>query len=592
MVIPKGGIPRVAAQRRNPVTPAKSTSAHNYLFVFAEPRKVSNVPFFELQSLLRQHGDIKVMQEADFFEGMSYVFDGYVNSSQDPVANFPYINRGSAYLYPLEQSCIVSSDVEIDLFPVVANSGYIHSAGKLVLAGRWDTMHLQDIKKVLEVEGRETSSMGLEFWTSTQPPDPGLEGLAIDEKRYFISNLPFSSQASLLGQICAGRGDASKVTIFKDIHHDKGDTRYPESGDSVYMLAFTSQVRKFNPLHMLDEYKPYWKGIDTTPQALMAAMLNIACLRQGGRFLDIFGGMGTSMIEATKVRPAQAVHNDIMEIQGAKDNYDLLTRSPEEIRDLIRKLASLKTTSRKHFETLSEIARNSLDWADVGKERSYPRVLHVEDLEQRHPELKDFANRIYFYMLRRGYYSEAHLSGREGLLGNVDKNLGLLNSYAVQLERALRQESWNDNGVTFVASFPKRGPWWETRRMDMTHPLEDGESLPFNSLDGIVTDAPYGYGTDSDNRKLVQIYQNFIAASFDLLKPFGQLIFCVLDKVRTGKAVSTSLTTQGVTEMVQQIAAAKGTRFSYDGLEEPAHLMYWKSQKKLNRGIVRITVAK
>ena len=90
----------------------------------------------------------------------------------------------------------------------------------------------------------------------------------------------------------------------------------------------------------------------------------------------------------------------------------------------------------------------------------------------------------------------------------------------------------------------------------------------------------------------ISLYHNFIATSFDLLKPSGSLIFCVLDKVRTGKPVSSTLTTVGVTEMVRQIAAEKGILFSSNQLEGPEAPMYWKSGKKLNRGIVRVRIDK
>ena len=576
---------------------AKRQPTYNYLFVFEEGLRVTNVPVFELKSLLGQYAGIKLIKELNFVEldkheGDKFVFDSFVKASRDPADHFPYLKAGGAYIYVLEQSCIVSTDVKLDLAPIVANSGYIHSAGKLLLAGRWDNIELQDINNTLNRHGQDNPRIGLDFWTADRVPHPGLEGLSIDSERYFIDNLPFSAQSSVLTQQYPLAGAGSRVSIFRDIYHDKSDSRYPESGDSIYMLAFADQVRKFSPLQILDEWKPYWKGIDTTPQALMAAMLNIAGLRPGGRFIDIFGGMGTCMIEATKVRPGKAFHNDTMEVQGAMDNYTLLTTSPAEIKDLVIKLAGLKTASRNHFETLAEIARKSLEWNGVGVNRSYPEVKHVEELMQKCPELTDFSNRLYFYMLRRGYYREAHLNGKGGLIGIVDQNIKSLQAYSANMEKAMSGIGTTEDGVILAPSFPQRGDWWETLNINMSQRLESSAGLPFHSIDAVVTDAPYGYGTDAEKDQTISLYQNFIATSFDLLKPSGSLIFCVLDKVRTGKPVSSTLTTVGVTEMVRQIAAEKGILFSSNQLEGPEAPMYWKSGKKLNRGIVRVRIDK
>jgi len=570
----------------------------NYLFVFQKPNQVTNVPFYELRTLLKDVANIGITEVPVFDENLYFTRDrikrrlpGKSPSPGKEFESYPTPNRGRANLYALEQSCIVTTSSPIeddDLARIVGNSGYIHSAGELLLAGRFDSIKrsmLEDALKRVDTPQKPTS---VEFWTDGNVPDEDLSGLAIDNQRYFIENLPFATQQVLLAERHEKKSPNKMVTFYKDVLHGP-DSRYPESGDSIFILAFCPQIRKYSPLQQLDEWKPYWKGIDTTPQCLMAAMLNIAGLRKGGVYLDMFGGMGTSMLEATKVGPKLALHTDYMETTGADDNHNLLTMDPTEIINLVKKLRVLQQRDSSLFTGLKELAEQSLDWEGVGTERSYPEIRHIDAFMGDNPSLSDLSNRLCFYMLRRGYYRRADLTG--GLIELFNENLGEIERYAeAKLKANQKALQWTSNGILYVASFPSR-EGWKTAKADILEGNLASIITP-GEVDAIVTDPPYGYGTDSDRDVLLKLYESFIGQSFDLLRNRGRLVFCVLDKVRTGKPADPYLTTEGILYMMDRLASDRGIGFFRDSLHSSGDVMFWKSRKKLNRGIISVEVVK
>ncbi len=117
-----------------------------------------------------------------------------------------------------------------------------------------------------------------------------------------------------------------------------------------------------------------------------------------------------------------------------------------------------------------------------------------------------------------------------------------------------------------------------------------------NSVDAVVTDPPYGYGEDLNKNQIAQIYKSLFNKAFRWLKSEGHLVFCCLDKVKTGRTEDL-LFTEEIIQMANQIAKSMGIDFikghihpiSFDFLNS---LNYWKSRYALNRSIVALKILK
>lgn len=123
-----------------------------------------------------------------------------------------------------------------------------------------------------------------------------------------------------------------------------------------------------------------------------------------------------------------------------------------------------------------------------------------------------------------------------------------------------------------------------------------GIPLDSDTVDAIVTDPPYGYGSDLEDDGARQLYEKFFREAFRVLKPGGRIVMCVLDKVRTGKNVSPDVMTQGVVNLANDVAKDEKVFFLADSLRpsgpDDLLLSYWKAQHKLNRGILSFRIDK
>ncbi|RMF05699.1 hypothetical protein D6764_04050 [Candidatus Woesearchaeota archaeon] len=573
--------------------PAKRRKMHNYLFVFENKNEKTDVPQYELASLLRNRAGYGQLRRGDFSpKGM--IKRNKAENLRPTPDDLPYSFKKTGILYPLEQTCILSSREPLDektMQDIIGMSGYIHSAGELLIGGKWDSISLSDIEKALKEI--EDGRIGIEMWTEKNMPSEGLEGIAIDSRRYMLDNLPIMNQFARIQERYELVNVDRVVTLIKDVHHG-GDTWYHGSGDDTYLLAFSPQIRKFSPLQELDENKPYWKGIDTTPQQLMAAMLNLAGLKSGGYYLDVFGGMGTSMIEATKDFPAKAYHNDIMEVEGALDNFRFLTMNPDKMLEVVKNLSAMRSSDRRRFEKIKELATLGIDRSRVGSERAYPDMEPSAKILREEPILRDnFENRLMFYLIRRGLYREADLDG--GLYDKVSEILESLRRYAENMYKATVEHPegvWKKNGVIYTARAPRNEKGvFQTLEYNVMQ-KDAFSNIPESSIDAIVTDPPYGFGTDANPQEIVNTYENFLRHAFRILKNGGGLSFCVLDKVKTGKEVNEMLTSEGIKHMIDRVASENDVGIASDTFEGEDKMLYWKSKHKLIRGIVNIKVAK
>lgn len=607
--------------------------AKRYVVVFADSIDTTDVPLNELKSLIRIHNPRLVVKET----GLSEVL------SPPPTLDLPHnivveAPENIVHLARFKQSCIIST-VEPSgfLHSIIKRSAYIDSCGPLICVSQMDHLSVDTVRADLTrfIQKWNIRSFALSFYTKDTKEklggQPGkLDGLLIDQKRFFLRELPFDQAIRQL-QDWPGPGelvldDKAEVDAqlwgYKDVAEGLGGSlgwTYPEKLDEIYLILYQPQYRLRNALYDLDEHreaKPYWKGIDTTPQRLMGAMLNLAQVQENHVIFEPFAHTGTVLHEAAKLRLGGVIFNDKFETQGAEDNLSVLTASVGTLRSVIddmQRIRQKKSPEEPNLPQIHEVAQKSLVWKE---NEPYPLHHSITDLTKEHHWLSQLSPRLFFYFVRRfcveqriGYtdtnpsyaiYGRYKNESSATLLTAVDEfvktNLDYLAEYADTREKVGAEFPFR--GVTEIGYAPlNRGGF---RRLiegaDVDIAEEGFASIDDSSVDAIVTDPPYGYGSFLEQEAIYRLYRRFFEEAFRVLKPGGRIVMCVLDKVKTGKDTLVQVMTAGVVDLANEVAKTSRVSFVTDTLnpfERDALLLsYWKAQHKLNRGILSFRIHK
>jgi SAM-dependent methyltransferase len=596
--------------------------SNDFVIVFSESLNSTDVQYKELESLLRL-SKYKLMDVRD------QQINRIINNKNDlPTSDVVY--RGS-----FKQSCILRTTAEIDLLhEIMERSSYIQSCGLLVYASSMDRSSINGVQEKLNdfIINQKISTFELSFYTNDRFGNVAgkQKGLLIDQKRFFLGDLPFDQVQKHLGdwkgpgKISFNKFDDIEARIwgFTDVFEgSSNDTNwsYPEKNDEIYLIIYQPLFRSKNPLYLLDsekEAKPYWKGIDTTPQQLMGAMLNLAQVGPGQVILEPFAHTGSLILEATKLNLEGIIYNDIFETIGATDNLNFLTSSPELIistSNEIEELIELKTKS-KHAPScndIQEIARQSITWLP---DKPYPNFTNIESLMVTHNCLTQTNYRLLFYMIRRflierriGWlqngssepdivFGEYNTEGEyiKAIEESIKANLNLLKTFAENRKKIGKERK--HRGIIDIGYEPISQNKCQTLVKDANIDITKGVPLADNSIDAIITDPPYGYGSAQEQDDILFLYKCFFKEMFRVLKPGGRITMCVLDKVRTGKEIKPEVMTAGVVGLANDIAKRNNVSFLVDSIRpfsrDSRFLSYWKAQYKLNRGILTFQISK
>ena len=535
-----------------------------------------------------------------------------------------------------KQSCILSTYAGPEfLYKIIKRASYVLSCGTLIYACPMDQASLDDARSAIArfVCDDEIGSFDLSFYTREKfgSEDVELNGLLIDQKRIFLGELQFEYVRRQLerwsgpGQMEKHANVDARFWVYNDVASDPSifsSWIYPEKEDEIYLIVYRCLYRSKNALYDLDmarEAKPYWKGIDTTPQRLMGAMLNLAQVQedQNQVVLEPFSHTGSLVHEAAKLDLGKIIYNDKFETIGTKDNLGLLTAPTDNLRSTINKMRELagredRGDTEISYRQIRAVARQSLGWQG---DEPYPEMQSVRNLQEKHGWLKAMAPRLLFYIVRR-FCVEHHIGYDNGHPGESRYFYGGFKSEA---ERLIRLEEFLDDRLTclekYAATREEIGAEVKTRGImyigydpiaqNKCQQLVEGTDIDIakngiplndNSVDAIITDPPYGYGSAEEQVAIYNLYRQFFSEAFRVLKPGGRVAVCVLDKVRTGKKIMPELFTAGVVDLANDIARESRASFVVDSLRpfgrDDRILSYWKAQHKLNRGILSFQIHK
>ncbi|KJF41833.1 site-specific DNA-methyltransferase [Draconibacterium sediminis] len=600
--------------------------AHNsYLFVFNRSFEKTDISKGELISLLElQQKDVlirtKTVEELTS-EGNRISFNNQI---------FVDENKDFTYIIFLSQSAIVLSSFKFDIKDIIRRSGYIHSCGKFLFISKWADLQIDDIlEDVTSFCKKENEWHNTVFYKKTENEvNNKLDSLLIDDRRYHIGNDSFNIASNNLQSKLNSVESSLKLKPNEEhifIFLEKGKVHdysalselYEDRNVIDYGVCYLSEYKKDNPIHEMDnlkELKPFWAGIFTTPHRLMNAMLNIAKVEKDSIVLDPFCHTGTLAIEASQMG-CKVIASDLFGTNGAKDNYDFFCNGAQNFNSIIGEITEHlnNVTLTKQFQALipENIKLNA---------QGLPET--TGDVNDR---IKSLSERLYYYILRR--YSMENLRGAElGVEGQRDfvnnyirpfqedkyepgfsmfgKQLELFeNEFAITGEPIVSFD--NNNKKYFTDSYytSKRvGYINNCFRTDYPIFLKnnicgniESYGIEESSINAVVTDPPYGYGEGLEMNEVRDIYSSLIDKSITWLKSGGYLVFCALDKVKTGRTRDL-LFTEDILDIVNIVAKRRKVNFiMHDILLTSDHLKnvyYWKSNYALNRTIISVQIIK
>jgi hypothetical protein len=536
-------------------------------------------------------------------------------------------NSRYAALAPLRQSAIVASTKILDPAPIVARCGYVHSGGPLVLANQWRKVDSTTIRKHCRSYLAQIESAGADLiWyrKSDEKQTPKqLQSLLIDDSRYHLGDLPFKPEAKKIGEALQGRSAVSNTLLYayRDQAKASADTRvlyldYPERELEDFLVIYRTDAKKENPIHDLDqdeECKPFWAGIFNTPHRLINALLNLADVGDDKEVVDPFSYSGTVAIETASLGGI-AQSFDISEVLGAQDNFDFLCtedgkKDAVKIRNILdeeSKANALRALAKNHSRV------NALQMPDIDVN---DRIERLKDEQDYGHILGTRVGRIAYYLLRRHNmerlrgvkgddkiapdatnYAKEQLDKLEAALSRIatlqqyrkaDSRLCVVPGTSLT-EKHFQDFTHKSNRVflSYTVKKPARRGGFLFTPHDITKaplPVDD------QSIDAVVTDPPYGYGDLLDRDELYQVYVAFFDQALRVLKSGGSLVFCALDKVRTGRSTNNLFTTEEVIRMLHEAACKHRVDFAFPSIDPVAQqargLYFWKSTRALNRSI-------
>jgi hypothetical protein len=590
-------------------------------FTFSEPISGTNVQFNELKSI------IKLLEP-------KYVTFRQISPKRLP--NEVPRSKSDIIQVNFKQTCVLKLYATHRLlYRIMKRASYVTSCGPLISTPQLDRATVDTVRDELRdyISNNGINSFELSFFTLDKYIDKAgaLSGLLIDQKRSFLCELPFThAMREILDW--NGPGDIihdgvsdvdARIWVHKDIYEEeisKLPWIYPEKGDELYLVIYQPMYRMRNALHALDEtreLKPYWKGIDTTPHKLMGAMLNFAQVDSGQTILEPFAHTGTLLLEAARFDLGKVLYNDKFETIGAKDNLSFLVSPPEKILRIVDELKDITDVNKGENSTptyrdIRNIALQSIKWEN---NEAYPQVMDVERLFTNHEWLGDATTRLFYYIVRRffienrcGSLDPNGTSRRMGYgrftteeeiltaLGEFMRNsIARFEEYA-NLRLRIGEERMRRGIMDIGYSPTDRNIFQYLVDGNDVNIMKDGLPIKQNTIDAIITDPPYGYGSIEEQNEIQFLYRKFFEEAYRVLKPEGRIVICVLDKVRTGKDVVANVMTAGVIDLANTVAKERGVMFLTESIKafsgDDLLLSYWKAKHKLNRGILSFQVYK
>lgn len=589
---------------------------HPYFFLFKKNLKVTNIQFAELTSLLRTHahnsgGDpcqngLQFFSVKRFNAAVAELVNAFPSNPSrarcDLIAElYGSLLRNAVVTTAFFGSCAVflPPHLEVDLLPICAHSGYIHSCGESVFIRNVDKTTMDDFFTRVDLYIENKSPNTLPFFAVYTHEDftdydralaadlrDGLDDVKIYLEKFHMGEHRLVAVLNKMKSRFDSRLDIPDAGDFHEKHqrvqdrprtlwlimdhsigqepHQKGKDRYYICYDQIYVNE--------NPFHVFDENKPAWKAHTTIPHTLAGAMINVTCpwwpKDREATIVDPCVGTGTTVLELVKFPievKSKASDIDPFSPLLADDNLEFFAASVPELSAFHSALNRIIDTKSRLTEVEGD-SHQSLDvkaayiWAveliqrlrlEQGVNGGTIAITDEVVVELREKTLFD---RLLFYVGIRT--TIRHAAGFES--GSIDwetafqKEARLLARQVHTLIGIRRQER---AGPEIGVDIPEgivlmQGQYSQSctvspevlqtaKKLNDAKPdlvqVNDIRKLKENSCDVIITDLPYGFNTDESPEELAQLYSDALDKMIAALRKEGQLVLSLLDRSHTGR---------------------------------------------------------
>lgn len=635
-------------------------------FLFKKNLSVTNTQYAELFSLIATHvaeKDSKAPKllfyttehiKGSFSEAITTLLEGYSSSDPDRIKEFSdrYIDvfTSTISVDMFFGSCAVflPPGIKVNLDQIVADSGYIHSAGYSIFI-----RNIRKAKKSDFLQGLSSylssimSTEKIPFIIYSHEDFSGFDKIAyelidrgIEQCKIYIEKMSMGSErlATIVSEMQDDDRFKDKLTIpspgnYQEQHLFKtGRTIWLISDRSIsggsignpganrYYVCYEQLVKNESPFFFFDENKPAWKSHTTLPHSLTSALLNIARpIPKDGVICDPFAGTGTTWMEAKRLGlNNEIICSDLSAIATTllKDNLEFFCMSTADLRDLHRNLEMCSPSGEAN-----QFRIEFDDYRTIGpyqKVRELLTALKNEQSEEEHEfELSEqfvqqlltlpFLTRIIFYIGLRaelryqGSFERKSLTFEEAFKKSKDKLLDQIQMFIELKEEVLSDKDRIEGPLIHksIATYSyKLTPSivfqplknFEDQISKGMFSVRDACALTSNSVDVIICDPPYGFNTAEDNSQLASLYDKFLDAAIDALKNNGQLIICLPAESYTGRDLPFCTRSDLVSRQIL-VKAYKKDRLVYrraDSLPYSwlAPPYYWESERALKRTIL------
>lgn len=525
--------------------------------------------------------------------------------------------RGSAIL-------TTPKHVEVDREEICRQSGYVHSIGRLLVCSDIQAATVSSLTTAIRASLGDSDQRRTLCVLSHEGHDAsdrqyrnalryGIDDLKLHADKIKIEGQSLRGILSGWSEKFGDRFEISHSNCGLDLDFEAGDRAIWMLSDcdhnflpqqrSVnarrYVLLFEQEFRNRNPLLNFNEAKPGWVLPHTIPHDLAAAMINLTRpWTEETRFLDPFGGVATSALEASKFDAGQYLSSDIdqLSLQAAEDNIHFFGLDDAE---QIAVLEYIKTETSQDGAALSPLQLMSnlrlpgtllpfASFQDLNKtgSREAAKALSRETFERR----------LLIYLLRRAQAPWALMTDPE----KQDTQAATQSFEAIlgEFETAVR-DSWRVVDDLAPGDFSIAVKPHFDGMTDIICERADATLLQEDSVDVIVCDPPYGLNVKHEMAELGRLYAKFVQAAVGAVRRGGHLVICVPDDTFVAGRLPAFARPKFIVKQVLAEADARsktilpyqhggGHRSHYRKHLAP---FYWVANKSLRRQILHFRFA-
>ncbi|MEW8201648.1 MAG: hypothetical protein AB2697_05330 [Candidatus Thiodiazotropha endolucinida] len=268
--------------------------------------------------------------------------------------------------------------IDLNLYQVCADSGYIHSAGKSIYIRNIKKARIYDFRSSLRkhIEDNDSTSLPIPFVVYAHEDFTGYDKVAKDQISKGIETTKLYLEKMSMGAYrlveiveqmrveMAGQLDIPPAGPYGELHRFEkqktlwligerslSKTNPTNPGMGRYYVCYEQSVKSENPFFLFDENKPAWKSHTTLPHSLTAALLNLTRPHlKSSVICDPFGGTGTTWLEAKRLDlRAQVKTSDLSSIGPlmVDDNLAFFLSNTTELAELRIELGRVQDILKK-----------------------------------------------------------------------------------------------------------------------------------------------------------------------------------------------------------------------------------------------------